>query len=135
MTETHASHLPSEAMSCRANFSAAGRRRRRRVAMVLGLVSIGVCVGLVASDASAWTRMVVALPAASAAVVGLQVRRNTCLAHAAAGTFEHDDFSTTKVEAAFAEASRRVARTIYRDGIAIGVVAGVLGFASAWMLP
>ena len=135
MTEGVAHGVSSEAMSCRANFSAAGRRRRRAIALALGFVSVGVWVGLIVSEASAWTCFLVAVPAAATAVVGLQVRRHTCLAHAAAGTFEHDDLSATKVDDAFAEASRRVARTIYRDGFGIGVVAGVAAFASAWVLP
>jgi hypothetical protein len=135
MTEIDDSQVQGAAVSCRPNFSGPGRRRRRIIAAALALVSLAVFVGLVAAHASAWVRLLVALPAASASLVGLQVRRNTCLAHAATGTFEHDDFSTTKVEAAFAEASRRVARSIYRDGLLIGVVAGVLGFVSAWSLP
>ena len=132
---TRSSQTPSEGEVCRPNISGAGRRRRRKIAASLALLSIAVFVGLIAAHASAWMRLLLALPTASAAVVGLQVTRNTCLAHAAAGTFEQEDLSATKVEAALAEASRRVAESIYRDGILIGLVCGLLGLASAWFLP
>jgi hypothetical protein len=80
----------------------------------------------VALGASGPWRLSVGLPAAAAAISGLQVRRNTCVAHGATGSFEHEDFTTTKVEAAFAEASRRVAATIVRDGVLVGVAVSVL---------
>ncbi|MCA2976835.1 MAG: hypothetical protein INH41_25605 [Myxococcaceae bacterium] len=123
-----------EGAACRPNFSAAGRRRRRRVALGLTLLAGGTFVTLLVAHAPGWSRLVVALPAAAAAIVGLQVTRNTCLAQATAGTVEHEDFSTSKVEADFAAASRHVARTIVRDGALIGVAAGGLGLMSGWVL-
>ena len=132
---TNASQEPIEGAICRLNISGPGRRRRRNIAAGLALLSVAVFVGLVASHASAWMRLLMALPTAYAAILGLQVTRNTCLTHAAAGTFEHEDFSATKMDAALAEASRRVAASIYRDGILIGLVSGLVGFASAWFLP
>lgn len=123
----------SEGAACRPNFSGPGRRRRRNVAIgsaVLGLVVLGV---MMAFHVSAWVRLLVALPFMTAAITGLQVTRNTCIAHARTGMFENDDFTTTKVDEAFAEASRRVARTIFRDGAAIGAAAGVLGMATIWL--
>ncbi|MCA2977728.1 MAG: hypothetical protein INH41_06180 [Myxococcaceae bacterium] len=122
-----------EGATCRPNFSAAGRRRRRSVAIGLTLFSVGVFAALVLLGAPAWARLLVALPAAAATAVGLQVTRNTCLAHAATGMTEHEDFSTTKADAAYAEVSRRVARTIYRDGLLVGAGVGLLAFASGWV--
>jgi hypothetical protein len=104
------------------------------VATALTLVTVALFVALLAAHASAWVRLCVALPAACAAIVWLQLRRNTCIAHAAAGTTEHEDFSATKVDAALAEASRRVARTILRDGLLFGLLAGLLGLGSAWVV-
>lgn len=112
--------------ACRPNISGPGRRRRTAVAVGLGVVALGLWVGLMVAGASWPWRLLVGLPAGVAVLSGLQVRRNTCVAHAAAGTFEHEDFSTTKVEAEFAAASRRVAATITRDGVLVGVAVAVL---------
>ena len=76
--------------------------------------------------------MLCCLPAGAALVSGLQVRRNTCVAHAATGVFENEDFSTTKVEEEFAAASRRVAATIWRDAILGMVVVALLSAATAF---
>lgn len=130
---THPEELAPAAAACRPNFSGPGRRRRRKVALGAGVVGVGMLAALVLTGSPASARALVALPFAAAALTGLQVTRNTCVAHAAAGTFEHEDFSTTKVDAAFAEASRKVARTILRDGVLVGLLAGALGYASAWV--
>ena len=83
---------------CRPNFSAAGRARRLRVAQVGAVIAVGLLVALVVSGAGWPWRLLVGLPAGAALVSGLQVRRNTCVAHAATGVFENEDFTTTKVE-------------------------------------
>lgn len=132
MTLEHQDPIPGAA--CRPNFTGAGRRRRRSLSAAMAVVTTALFVALVATDASAWVRFLVALPAIPAALIGLQVARNTCVMHAAAGTVEHDDFSTTKADAAFAAASRAVARTIYRDAIAIGLLVGAAAAASAWIM-
>lgn len=111
---------------CRANFSSSGRRRRKRIAIAAAVFSVALLGAMVFAGARWELRLLVGLPAMTAAISGLQVRRNTCVAHAAAGTFEHEDFSTTKVDAALAEASRKVARTIYRDGLLTGVGAALV---------
>jgi len=123
-----------EGSACRPNFSGPGRRRRRNFAIALGAFGVVLLVGLVATHSAAWVRALVALPFMMAAISGLQVTRNTCVAHAAAGTFEHADFTTSKVDAAQAEASRKVAKTIYRDGVLVGLVTGLIAFASAFVL-
>lgn len=77
-------------------------------------------------------RLLVGAPAGAAFVSGLQVTRNTCVAHAATGRFEHDDLTTSAVEdAAFLAESRRVARTIWRDGILGAIVVALAAAATA----
>jgi hypothetical protein len=125
------SATPAPALACRPNFSGPGRQRRRTLSVVLTLFGAALLVALIALDAPAGARAMVGLPLGFAAMVGLQVTRNTCVAHAAAGTFEHDDFSTSRVEAEQAAASRRVARTIYRDAALSGLAASLLGYATA----
>lgn len=116
----------AEGAVCKPNISFAGRKRRRRIAIAGAVVSVAL-LGAALWFGVRWElRLLIGLPAMMAAISGLQVSRNTCVAHAAAGTFEHEDFSTTKVEAALAEASRKVARTIYRDGALIGVAAAIV---------
>lgn len=123
----------AEGASCRPNFSAAGRRRRKNVAIGAAVFAVALLGALIAADTSWAVRLVVALPAMVAAISGLQVSRNTCVAHAATGSFEHEDFSLTKVDEVFAAASRRVAATIYRDGVLTGVVAGALAAATSFI--
>ena len=77
-----------------------------------------------------YLRALVGLPAALAAVAFLQVRRNTCVARAAEGTFERDDFSKTAAPADEVAASRRVAAGILRDAALIGLVGAALAAAS-----
>lgn len=112
--------------ACRANISGPGRRRRARVAWVLAAITVGSLLAMLLTGTGGAWRLLVGLPAAAAVLTGLQVRRNTCVAHAAAGTFEHEDFSTTKVEAEFAAVSRKVAGTIARDAVLAGVVVAVV---------
>ncbi len=95
------------------------------------VASVALIVGL------AWARVywpyraVVFLPAALAALGFLQVARNTCVARAAEGTFEHDDFSTTRASEEDVAASRKVARTIQRDAFLIGGATAALAMATA----
>ena len=115
---------------CRPNISPAGRLRRRRV----GYVAVGIAALLFAllfAWRTPWyVRALVGLPAALAAVAFLQARRNTCIARAAEGTFEHDDFSKTPAPAAEVAASRRVAVGIRRDAALIGLLCAGLAAAS-----
>ena len=65
------------------------------------------------------------VPAYVAAIGFLQAGRRTCVARAAEGTFEHEDFSKTPAAEDNAARSREVATTIMRDSllISVGVVA------------
>ena len=116
---------------CRPNISGAGRRRRLRVGYVAVMTSLLLFGVLLARDSAWYWRALLCLPAALAAVSFLQVRRNTCIARAAEGTFEHDDFSRTKAPDDDVAASRRVSATIRRDSALIGVAAGVVAALSA----
>jgi hypothetical protein len=118
---------------CRPNFSGAGRRRRQWAAVAAAVLSVLTLAALILLDAGWPVRLLLGLPVGGAVVAALQVRRNTCVAHAATGVFENEDLSTTKVEDAIAAESRRVAATIWRDGILAAALAASLGAASAWL--
>lgn len=123
----------STAQVCKPNFSGPGRVRRLRFGYVMAAVAAALLVGLAVGHAGWAVRLVVFAPAAMAAVSLLQVSRNTCVAHAAKGTFEHDDFSTTPQSDDDAAASRRVAATIYRDALLIGAAAAAAAAATAFV--
>jgi hypothetical protein len=116
---------------CRPNISGAGRRRRQRVGYVAVLVLVALLAFFIASHVAWYWRGLLCLPGALAAVSLLQVRRNTCIARAAEGTFEHEDFSTTKAPDAEVSASRRVAARILRDSALIGLACGAIAIATA----
>ncbi len=119
---------------CKPNISRAGRVRRTRFGYGAIVVALGLFAAGVGLHWAWWLRALVFLPAAMAAVSLLQVSRNTCVAHAATGMFEHDDFSTTKQRDEDAAASRRVAATIYRDAIGIGVAVAFVAAATAFVI-
>jgi hypothetical protein len=123
--------MSEAALSCKANISPAGRRRRVRVGTVGLVLSLVLLVILVAARAAWYWRLVLFLPGAVAAVGLLQARRNTCIKRADEGTFEHDDFSTTKAPDDELAASRAVASGIRRDTLLAGLVAAAIGVASA----
>jgi hypothetical protein len=119
--------------TCRPNFSAAGRRRRKRASQIAGVLALLTLGALVYFDAAWPWRLLVGLPAAGCLVSGLQVTRNTCVAHAATGSFENEDMSLTKVDEELAAASRRVAATIWRDALLGGAVIAALSAATAFV--
>ncbi len=96
-------------------------------------VGVGLAVASIALHWPIWARAMWFMPGALAATGFLQAKRNTCVAHAAKGTFEHEDFSTTKAPDDEVAASRKVAATIKRDAILIGLASAALGFASAFV--
>jgi hypothetical protein len=123
-------HLESAGF-CRPNISPAGKRRRSRIGYLAVALSLGLAGVLVALRTPWYARLPVGLPAALAAVAFLQVRRNTCIARAAEGTFEHDDFSKTPAPPDEVAASRRVAAGIRRDSALIGLLCAAVAAASA----
>ena len=107
---------------CRPNISGAGRRRRTRIGYLTVMVTLLLLGVFLAAGVSWYWRALICLPAAMAAVCFLQVSRNTCIARAAEGTFEHEDLSRTKAPDDEVVASRRVAALI---GLACGVLAAL----------
>ncbi|HEY1956918.1 MAG TPA: hypothetical protein VGH28_14960 [Polyangiaceae bacterium] len=116
---------------CKPNISAAGRRRRMRVGYGGVVASVALLVTGVALHWPWYVRAVVFFPAALSAIGFLQATRHTCIARAAEGTFEHDDFSTTKADDAEVAASRKVAASIKRDALLVGLVCAVIACATA----
>ena len=116
---------------CRPNISGAGRRRRTRIGYAAVMVTVLLFGLMLVSHAAWYWRALLCLPAGLAAVGFLQVRRNTCIARAAEGMFEHEDFSRTKAPDDEVAASRRVAATIRRDSALIALACGVLAALTA----
>ena len=116
---------------CAPNISAAGRRRRRRFGLQWAGISVAATgAGLIFQ--APWTaRAAVFFPAAISAIGYLQASRNTCVLRAREGTLEHDDFTTEPAPAVEVGASRRVARSIYRDAVLVGVAAAAIAAATA----
>jgi hypothetical protein len=119
---------------CKPNISPAGRRLRQRSGFIFLAISVAGAAALVAAGASWYWRALVTVPAALSAICFLQAARNTCVARAAEGTFEHDDLSKTKAPDDEVAASRVVAAQIRRDTILIGLACGALAVASAFIL-
>jgi hypothetical protein len=101
----------------------------------MGVVASGLTVALaiafIVSHAAWYVRTLVFVPAALSAIGFLQASRNTCVAHARQGTFEHNDFSMTKAPADQVEASRRVASGIMRDALLLGIAAAAVAAATS----
>lgn len=119
--------------ACRPNISGAGRRRRLRVGYIAIVLSLALLALFIARGSAWYLRALVFLPAGLAAVSLLQVRRNTCIARAAEGTFEHEDFSRTPAPDDDVAASRRVAAGIRRDSLLIALACGILAAITAWV--
>jgi hypothetical protein len=117
--------------ACRPNYSAAGRRRRKQIALFFAAASAAFIVLLTGVGAPWYARLLIFFPGSAAAGSFLQVKRNTCVARARAGVFEHEDFSVTAASDADATTSRRVAATIRRDAILFGVALALVAAAAA----
>lgn len=95
------------------------------------IVSVALLVVLVVMRVPWYGGLALFIPVALSAVGFLQARRNTCVMRAKEGTFEHDDFSTTKASDAEVAASRGAAAKINRDVILIGVAGAAIGVVVA----
>lgn len=104
---------------------------RQRFGMVMALLAVNTTAAFVWYRVPALWRALIFLPVMLSATGYLQASRNTCVARAREGTVEHDDLSKTMAPADEVEASRRVASTIQRDAILLGLGAAVLAVASA----
>jgi hypothetical protein len=123
--------MSDDAPACKANISPIGRRRRMRFGNQWLIVSVALLVVLVVMRVPWYGGLALFIPAALSAVGFLQARRNTCVMRAKEGTFEHDDFSTTKASDAEVAASRGVAAKINRDVILIGIAGAAIGVVVA----
>ncbi len=112
---------------CKPNISAAGRKRRIMVGWVASALAVGLFALAMALHWPWYLRATLFFPAALAATGFLQASRNTCVAHAAKGTFEHEDFTTTQAPDDEVSASRKVASTIKRDAVLIGLASAAFG--------
>jgi hypothetical protein len=117
--------MPRDA-GCRPNISPAGIRVRRRWGLWNAVFALGLAAGLSVTHARWFWGLLVFVPAALSAVGFLQVRRQTCVARAREGTFEHDDFSKTPAAPDDVRRSRAVAAGINRDSLLIGLAAAAL---------
>ena len=131
--QAHPSDQPASYAACRPNISGAGRRRRLRIGYVATVLSLALLALFVARGSAWYLRAIVFVPAGLAAVSLLQVRRNTCIARAAEGTFEHEDFSRTPAPADDVAASRRVAAGIRRDSLLIALASAIVAAITAWV--
>jgi hypothetical protein len=118
---------------CKANIGKAGKRRRMQVGWVGSIVSVALIVAFAIFHVPWQWRTFVFLPSALAATGFLQAMRNTCVAHAARGTIEHEDFSTTPAPPDELAASRRVAATIRRDAVIVGFATTIVSVALAFL--
>jgi hypothetical protein len=131
--QAHPSDQTATYAACRPNISGAGRRRRLRIGYIATVVSLGLLALFIARGSAWYLRALIFVPAGLAAVSLLQVRRNTCVARAAEGTFEHEDFSRTPAPADDVAASRRVAAGIRRDSLLIALASAILAAITAWV--
>lgn len=122
------------APDCKANISPSGRRRRLRFGNQWLVVAVALLVVLVVMRVPWYGGLALFVPAALSAVGFLQARRSTCVLRAKEGTFEHDDFSTTRAPDDEVAASRGVAAKINRDVILIGVAGAAIGVVVAKLL-
>src|SRR3954467_14691032 len=131
--QAHPSDPAATYAACRPNISGAGRRRRLRIGYIATVVSLGLLALFIARGSAWYLRALIFVPAGLAAVSLLQVRRNTCVARAAEGTFEHEDFSRTPAPADDVAASRRVAAGVRRDSLLIALASAILAAITAWV--
>jgi len=122
-----------EGAVCKPNISPAGRKRRVIFGWIAAAAAVGLAVLAIALHWHWYLRATLFFPAAMAAVGFLQARRNTCVARAMEGTFENDDFTTTKAPDDEVAASRKVASTIRRDAVLIGLASAAFGALTSFL--
>jgi hypothetical protein len=120
-----------QVLACRPNISPRGRRLRRGFGVVMAMIALGMLAAFIVWHVWWPVRALVFFPMQYAGYGFFQASRNTCLARAKEGMFEHDDMSKTPAPADEVEASRRVARGIGRDSALLGLAGALVGVASA----
>ncbi len=115
------------------NIAEAGKTRRRQFGIIGVVTAVGILVALMVLHVPWYWRLLLALPAMGASISLLQARRSVCIAHAATGSIEANDFSTTKATAEQQAQIRQVAKSIWVDSFGVGVAAGLVGALTAFI--
>jgi hypothetical protein len=124
---------PSEYVPGVCNIGPAEIARRRRTGHVGATVAVVLLAVLLVTDAPAWTRLLVLLPAAVSASGYLQARLRFCAGFGAAGVFNFAERGTT-YRVADPEARRRDRAMALRIGAASFAI-GLLVAIVAVLLP
>jgi hypothetical protein len=120
-----------EGAVCRPNISPRGRRLRRNFGAAMTVVALATLAALIRWHAWWPLRALVFFPMFLAGAGFFQASRNTCVARAKEGMFEHDDMSKTPAADDDVAASRKVARGIDRDSALLGVASALVAVATA----
>ena len=123
--------MTNAAAACAPNIATAGRRRREQFGRQWAALALVALAAGVAFRLPWLVRALLVVPAWLSAVGFLQARRSTCLLRVRQGTLERDDFTTEPASAEAVAASRKVAATIQRDALLIGLGAGAIAAATA----
>ncbi|MET1232150.1 MAG: hypothetical protein ABWY52_04795 [Candidatus Limnocylindrales bacterium] len=115
------------------NIGPAEIARRRRSVLVSGVTALALYLGLIAIAAPDIVRLLVALPAASAAISWLQVRERFCVAFGIAGVFNFGPVG--ELESIQSAAARRADRRKVASMVARGSVVGLLIGIVAVLVP
>ena len=108
----------------RCNIGPAEIARRRRVAVVLTIMTAGLAVALVAMAAPHLVRAVIWAPAAAAGVTWLQVTNRFCVRFGAAGVENFGPLGAERpVSPAHQAADRRRAAILVGQGVLAGLLA------------
>ncbi|HEY8167934.1 MAG: hypothetical protein ACHQ02_07995 [Candidatus Limnocylindrales bacterium] len=110
------------------NIGPAEIARRRRSVLVSSVAALALYLGLIAIAAPDLVRLLVALPAASAAISWLQVRERFCVAFGIAGVFNFGPVGELgSIHSAEARrADRRKVASMVARGSAIGLLIGIV---------
>jgi hypothetical protein len=110
------------------NIGPAEIRRRRRAGHVGLAATLGLLAFLLVIDAPAWTRLIIALPAAVSASGYLQAALKFCAGFGQIGVFNFGDSGerTAVVDEAARSADRRRARQISLTSFAIGAAVALV---------
>jgi len=112
------------------NIGSAEIARRRRGAWLATAATVVLDVALVAAGVPPPVRLLVGLPAASAAVSWLQVRERFCVAFGSAGLSNLGPLGGARrvVDAAARRADRRKAASMVVRGVLVGATVGFVAF-------
>lgn len=104
------------------------RRRRAAVAGFVGTLLLAVALVALGAPSGLGPRLLIALPLTGAAIGWIQAQRRFCMAYGLAGTFNLGKIGEMNrvTDSAALAADRRTALVIAGQGVAIGLVGGLL---------